>query len=219
VIQRGVDMNLFNPDTTDQEFMQDFRQRFELENRFVVTSVGRITWLKDYESFIRAIARCRESIPDIDGVIVGGIREDKRSYMEGLQRLASESGVADYVIFTGGQTRMPEINQLSDVVVNASLKMGNVGRTVTEALAINTPVIATTFEVLKNLVEDGKNGYIVANQDPDGLADCIMRFYRAPLIGARLTILEEFTLDAMVAETLAAYHSLTDRHADARAGV
>jgi glycosyltransferase involved in cell wall biosynthesis len=219
VIQRGVDMDLFNPDSTDQEFMQDFRQRFGLENRFVVTSVGRITWLKDYESFIRAIARCRESIPDIAGVIVGGVREDKRSYLKGLQRLASESGVADCVIFTGGQTRMPEIYQLSDVVVNASLKMGNVGRTVTEALAMNTPVIATTFEGLKNLVEDGKNGYIVANQDPDSLAECILRLYRAPLTGTRATIPAEFTLDAMVAETLAVYHSLTDRHADAKAGV
>jgi glycosyltransferase involved in cell wall biosynthesis len=214
VIQRGVDMDLFNPDSTDQEFMQAFRQRFGLENRFVVTSVGRITWLKDYESFIRAIARCRESIPDIAGVIVGGVREDKHKYLEGLQRLASESGVADCVIFTGGQTRMPEIYQLSDVVVNASLKMGNVGRTVTEALAMNTPVIATTFEGLRNLVEDGLNGYIVTNQDPDGLADCILRLYRAPLTATRASIPQEFTLEAMVADTLAVYRSLTGEHAD-----
>jgi len=219
VIQRGVDMDVFNPETTDREFIKAFRQRYGLQDRFVVTSVGRITWLKDYESFIRAIALCREDMPDITGLIVGGVREDKRDYLAGLQRLATKCGVSDRIVFAGNQAEMPEIYQLSDVVVNASLKMGNVGRTVTEALAMDTPVIATTYEGLQNLVVDGVNGYVVANRDPEGLAHGIRQLARSPIMHTRASIPEEFTLDAMVAGTLAVYRSLAGAHADAQAGV
>ena len=219
VIQRGVDMDLFNPETTDRQFIADFRRRYGLDKRFVVTSVGRITWLKDYETFITAIARCRESIPEITGLIVGGVREDKRGYLADLQRLARSAGVEDRVLFTGGQSRMPEIYQLSDVVVNASLKMGNVGRTVVEALAMNTPVVATTFEGLENLVVDHRNGFIVGNRDPDGLCDRLRRLYAIPVTGTRAGIPREFMLDAMVEHTLAVYRALLDERADVRAAV
>ncbi len=53
IIQRGVDMNLFNPETVNHEYIADFKQRFGLDGKYIVTSVGRVTYLKDYESFIR----------------------------------------------------------------------------------------------------------------------------------------------------------------------
>jgi glycosyltransferase involved in cell wall biosynthesis len=217
VIQRGVDMNLFDPDNTDQEFIRDFKKKYFLENRFIVTSVGRVTYLKDYETFIRAISICRESIPNIVGIIVGSVREDKISYLESLESLVRELGIESNVIFTGGQSRMPEIYQLSDVVVNVSLKMGNVGRTVVEALAMNTPVLATTFEGLENLVVDYRNGFLVTNQDPNGLCERILQLYTSPITETRSSIRTEYTLDAMVEDTLAIYRSLLDERADIRA--
>lgn len=213
VIQRGVDMDLFNPETTDRQFIKDFRQRHGLNGRFVVTSVGRITWLKDYETFITAIACCRQNIPDITGLIVGGVRADKQAYLAGLRQLARDQGVEDCVIFTGSQSRMPEIYQLSDVVVNASLKMGNVGRTVVEALAMNTPVLATTFEGLENLVVNHRNGFIINNQDPDGLCSRLQQLHAAPVGDTRSSIPREFMLDTMVEDTLAVYRSLLEERA------
>jgi len=219
VIQRGVDLKLFDPGAADRQFIADFRCRFGLEDRYVVTSVGRITWLKDYETFITAIARCRDHIPEITGLIVGGVREDKRAYLAGLQRLAGDLGVADRVIFAGGQSRMPEIYQLSDVVVNASLKMGNVGRTVVEALAMNTPVLATTYEGLENLVVDHENGFIIGNRDPGGLCDRLRLLHAHPIAETRSGIRREFTLDAMVEDTLAVYRALLEEYADVHAPV
>lgn len=210
VIQRGVDMKVFNPENTSRAFMQQFKQQYGLADRFVVTSVGRITYLKDYETFIKAMARCRHDIPNIVGLIVGGVREDKQDYLEGLKALVRDLQLEDAIVFAGNQSEMPEIYQLSDIVVNASLKMGNVGRTVVEALAMNTPVLATTFEGLANLVEDGRNGYIVTNQNPDGLSKRIQQLYQQPITETRQSIKPEFTLDAMVQATLTVYQSLRD---------
>ena len=216
VIQRGVDTRLFDPAASDLGFIDDFRTQHQLAGAFVVTSVGRVTWLKDYESFIRAIAICAAAIPRIRGLIVGGVREDKRDYLESLRDLAAQLGVADRVHFVGNQQKIAEIYQLSDVVVNASLKMGNVGRTVVEALAMDTPVIATSYPGLNNLVRDGVNGYIVDVQDPNGLAERIQRLHQAPIAATRSTIPAEFTLDAMVSQTLAVYRKLLTESQDRR---
>jgi len=208
VIQRGVDMNVFDPAAVDSAFVSELKEHLGLENTFIVGSVGRITYLKDYETFIAAIARCKGEIPNIRGVIVGGVRQDKQAYLESLKQLAKSQGVEREIIFAGSQTRMPEVYALFDVMVNASLKMGNVGRTVTEGLAMNTPVIATTFEGLRNLVVDGVNGYIIKNQDVDGLAKSMLSLYQAPIKETRTTVDPTFTLDAMVESTLAVYRKL-----------
>ncbi len=205
VIQRGVDMQLFDPERVDQDYVEDLRNSLNLKDTFIVGSVGRITYLKDYETFIAAIAKCAETIPNIRGMIVGGVREDKEDYLVGLKRLSASLGMEERIIFAGSHTRMPEIYSLFDVMVNASLKMGNVGRTVTEGLAMNTPVIATTFEGLRNLVVDGVNGYVINNQDVEDLAQSIKKLHATPIRETRLTVDPTFTLDAMVEDTLKIY--------------
>jgi len=207
IIQRGVDMRLFEPGSLDKGFIKDFRQTHSLNDCFVVTSVGRITYLKDYESFIKAIAILVKENVSVKGLIVGGVRVDKTEYLKGLRGLASSLGVSDKIVFAGGQTKMPEIYELSDVLVNASLKMSNVARTVTESLAMNTPVVTTTFEGLNNLVEEGKNGLIVAPQSPEDLAKKLIQLKRIPISETRSTVNPEFTLEMMVEKTLAVYRS------------
>lgn len=210
VIQRGVDMNQFNPPQVDTARVYKLKDEFKLHGKLVITSVGRITMLKDYETFIQAMAKVCSKIPEAVGLIVGGYRKDKSSYFDSLQKLVAQYKLEDRIIFAGSQEDMPSIYMLSDIVVNASLKMGNMGRTVVEALALGTPVIATTFEGLHNLVEDDKNGYVINNQDINGLTDALLRAIRASFSEEtiRSTIPEEYTLDHMVQSILSVYQEL-----------
>lgn len=208
VIQRGVDTNKFSYQNIDQSFINTFKNLYNLEKKFIVSSVGRITWLKDYETFIKAISLVKESIPNIVGLIVGGVREDKQKYFESLKQLAKDEGVEEQIIFAGSQTEMAEIYALSDVLVNASLKMGNVARTVTESLAMNTPVIATTFEGLNNIIIDGVNGAIIETQNVQDLAKKIKILHKEMPQNVRETLPYEFTLDALVENTIKVYSSL-----------
>lgn len=208
VIDRGVDMDLFNPASVDRGFIDAFKTKHQLEGKFVVTSVGRVTWLKDYESFISAIARLRDSMPTLVGLIVGGVHPDKIGYFEGLKRQAREQGVADRVIFAGSQSKVAEIYALSDLAVNVSLKMGNVGRTVIEALAMDVPVIATTWPGLTNLVSDGINGAVIQTKSPEALADAIQRLRAKPPRAVRQTVPYTYTLDAMVERIVGVYEDL-----------
>lgn len=208
VIQRGVDLRLFDPAGESREFIADFCNRFGLAGRYVVTSIGRITWLKDYETFIEAVGLAVREIPQITGLIVGGVSDDKRGYFEKLKQLAVKRGVESHIVFAGSQQRMPEIYALSDVVVNASLKMGNVARTVTEALAMDKPVLATTYEGLRDIIRDGVNGYIIETKDPQDLARKIILTRAGGFRQIRQTLKPEFTLEAMVEQTIGVYRQL-----------
>lgn len=208
VIQRGVDMEQFDPAKVDRAFIDAFCQEHGLEDKYVVTSVGRITWLKDYETFIEAISLLRHEIPHLIGLIVGGAREDKEDYLGSLKELARQKEVADRIIFAGSQSRIAEIYALSDVLVNASLKMGNIGRTIVEAFALDTPVIATTYDGLDNLVEDGVNGYLIKTRDPQDLAEKIRLVYRGEFKDIREHLNPEYTLATMVERTLGVYEEV-----------
>ena len=213
VIQRGVDLTSFSRSAIDAVWSDNFRREHKLTGRFVVTSVGRVTWLKDYETFIRSIARCVPEIPEIIGLIVGGTRPNKRNYLDELQTLARNEGVGDRIIFAGMQSHMPEIYAMSDVLVNASLKMGNMGRTVVESLAMETPVISTTWPGLENLVRNGVNGQIIENQSPEQMAAAIREIrssdYTTPQrrLAIRESIPAEYTLDSMVDRIVKVYES------------
>ncbi len=211
VIQRGVDTQFFNPEHVDSHFIEQFKAQYDLNNKFIVSSVGRITWLKDFETFIKAIAIAKEKIPNITALIVGGIREDKQDYFNSLKDLARKHGVEQQIIFTGSQSKVAEVYALSDLTVNASLKMGNIGRTVVESLAMNTPTIATTYEGLTNLVEDGVNGYLIKTQDPDDLANKIVAVSQGRFKQIRETLNPDYTLDTMVRQTLAVYREVANK--------
>jgi len=208
VIQRGVDVEKFSALNMDQEFINTFKDQYHLHDKVIIASVGRVTWLKDYETYIKSIALVKEYIPNVVGLIVGGTREDKTEYFESLKELAKNEGVEEEIIFTGSQTKIAEVYAMSDILVNASLKMGNVARTVTESLAMNTPVIATTFEGLNNLVVEGVNGAIVEAKNEKQLAEKIVFVKKQNFYSLVDTIPKEYTLKSMVEETVNVYQTL-----------
>lgn len=208
VIQRGVDTDLFNPSNVDLDFIRKFKKQFNLDGKFIISSVGRITWLKDYETFIKSIAIAKKEIPNIVGLIVGGYRNDKKEYFETLKELAIKENVENNIIFTGSINKIAEIYYLSDILVNASLKMGNVGRTVSESLAMDTPVIATTFEGLNNIIKDGINGYVIENKNIDDLSSKITKLSKNMPSNIQDTLPTEFTLKAMTQSTILVYENL-----------
>ena len=208
IIQRGVDTNKFSPLNVDNKFIQDFKKKYNLDDKYIVTSVGRITWLKDYETFIKSIALAKDHIPNITAVIAGGVREDKENYFQSLKDLAIRYNVEDRVHFVGSQSEIAEIYYLSDVLVNASLKMGNVARTIIEAFAMNTPVLATTYEGLNDLVENDKNGYIIKTQDEKDLAEKIILTHNKNFTNIRENLNQEYTLNTMINNTIKIYEEL-----------
>lgn len=208
VINRGLDPSEFDPDRLNQKWIDSFKIQHSLNEKYIVTSVGRITELKDYDTFIRAVKNVSETIPNILGLIVGGVRHDKQDYYERLQRLVQELHVDDQVVFAGSHSHLSEIYALSDVLVSCSKKPESFGRTMIEAMAMNTPVIATRHGGALDIVEEGRNGFLVSPENVKELADALLRQKEIDTTGLRDYILNHFLLDQMVEKTIAVYKQL-----------
>lgn len=208
IIPRGVDMGTFNSKNIDSHFIEEFKTKYSLQNATTITLVGRVTQLKDIESFIKAIALLKKQIPNIKALVVGGVREDKREYFCSLQSLCESLHVKDDVIFTGSQAKVAEIYALSDVVVSSSKKPESFGRSVAEAIALNTPVVATEHGGVKDIIRDGENGYLAPLQNPTMLAQLILKAKNLKFDGF-CYIQNNFSLQQMVEKTVILYKSLT----------
>ena len=173
----------------------------------VVSTIGRITQLKDLETFIRAIAMIKNTTPDVIGLIVGGVREDKQNYFESLRALVQELGIEEHIVFTGSQSYVAEIYVLSDVVVSSSKKPESFGRSVAEAIAMNTPVVATGHGGVLDIVQDGINGYFYDVGDYQVLNDKILQTKILQFDGYEY-ISKNFSLEYMIDETVEVYKSM-----------
>lgn len=208
VIPRGVDLEHFNPDHLDGDFMAHFAAGHGLSGRCVITSVGRITQLKDYETFIRAIGLLREEIPEVLGVIVGGVHEDKKNYFASLQMLVKSQFLEQNICFVGSQAKVAEIYALSDVVVSSSKKPESFGRSAAEALAMGRPVAASAHGGMLDIVREGETGALFPPGDVAALAQAIQRCRVLPRTGLRDFVASNFTLARMVEQTLSVYRQL-----------
>ncbi len=205
VIHRGVDPEKFNLEKLDQSWISNFKNEQVLNGRFIVSSVGRITELKDYETFIRAIAACAETLPNIKGVIVGGVRHDKQAYYERLQMLIKKLRAEEQIIFVGSHNKMAEIYALSDILISCSKKPESFGRTLIEAMAMNTPVIATRHGGALDIIEEGHNGFFFTPGSADELAEVLQKHSEIPRTNLREVVLDRFSLNEMIEKTIEVY--------------
>jgi glycosyltransferase involved in cell wall biosynthesis len=239
VIPRGIDLVKFNPQNLDASFIDEFKKQYNLEDKYIVTTVGRITQLKDIETLIRAIGEVETSLPNTEdltsnpgtelssenpgtevstsakkdtiALIVGGVREDKQDYYQSLKNLAKELNIEDKIIFTGSQSKVAEIYSISDVVVSSSKKPETFGRSAAEALAMNIPVIATNHGGILDIVKQYKTGWLFEVGDFEQLAQNIEKSKYTKLSNLREFVEKRFTLDNMVDMTLNVYKKVGDK--------
>lgn len=209
-VPRGVDTEHFDPDITDPAFISGFKTEHGLNDRKIVSMVGRITEWKGHDCFIRALATVQKEHPEVVGLVVGGVWHGKEDYLESLQQLAKETG-AD-IRFAGSQSNVREIYALSDLVVSAAhTKPETFGRVAAEALAMNSPVIASAHGGSLDIVRDGENGLFFEPGNDSDLAEKIDDALNGSFQNMRGWIEANFSLEHMTETELAIYRELTER--------
>ena len=206
-VPRGVDMAAFDPALVDVEAVAERRRAWGLEGRRVVTMVGRVTELKGHNTFLRALADVQRQVPGIKGLIVGGAASNKMTYLKSLQTLAQEMAVD--VTFAGAQRDMLTVYALSDLLVSAAHSTPeSFGRTAAEALAMDTPVVASAHGGSLDIIRDGVNGLFFPPGDVACLAVQIVKAIDTPFREMRSHIKNNFSLECMVEKELAVYREL-----------
>ena len=111
------------------------------------------------------------------------------------------------IIFTGSQEKVAEIYRLSDVVTSSSKKPESFGRSVAEALALNTPVIATNHGGVLDIIVKNENGYFVEIGNEKDFAKQIIKAKNLKFDGFHY-VKDNFSLKQMVDKTVKVYEKL-----------
>ena len=97
-----------------------------------------------------------------------------------------------------------------DVVIHSSTLPEPFGRVVVEGMLSGNPVIATDAGGVREIIEDGITGLLVAPGDVDGLVAAVRHVLADPAFGARLgeaaraSAIERFAVDRYASEVWAA---------------
>ncbi len=166
--------------------------------------VGRITPIKNHRLFLMAAAEIRKQLPTARFVIVGDgeIRTE-------IEALVDELGLRQAVIFTGWQKDLAYIYSGLDVLVISSVNEGT-PVTVIEALAAGCPVVATAVGGVPDLLDHGKLGKLVDNQEPASLAKAIVEVLAKPPDGAEAQALmvDRYGIDRLVKDLDGLYRGI-----------
>lgn len=211
-VPRGIDMKYFSPEMVEKDFVRDFIKKNKIEDRYLITIVGRITEWKGHEDFIRAIGALHKKNPKICGLIVGRTADNKSDYQEKIMNLARDNGGDAAFCFVGPQTQVREIYSLSNMIVSAaSTKPETFGRIAAEALAMDTPVVASNHGGSLDIIRDGEVGLLFTAGDYKDLARKIEKAMTHKFGNLREHIQQNFSLDYMVDTELEVYKEVVGK--------
>ena len=180
-IYNGIQLSRFQKRNESQ--LDEIRQGLKLKtNQTVVTTVAVLREPKGIQYMIRAMPEILKHKPDLTYLIVGdGV------YADSLLDLVTVLGLQGNVIFTGRRTDIPDILAVSDLFVLPSL--GDALPTVLiEALAAQTPIIATKVGGIPEIIENDVNGMLVPPADSDRLADACIKLIQDQELSHQFTV-------------------------------
>ena len=133
--------------------------------------VARLSPSKGQDVLLRALARLARKHPALTLELVGvGPQE------EFYRKLSAELGVADRCRFSGRLEHDEVLTRMRSAAVTVLPSRSEAAGLVTiESLAVGTPVIASAVGGIPEIVRDGVDGFLVAPEDPEALAEKIDR--------------------------------------------
>jgi glycosyltransferase involved in cell wall biosynthesis len=162
VISNGLNIRRYSPDAQGEE---DVEARYELPSGPRILAVGRLAKDKKLAVLIRAMRQVTQAYP-AHLLLVG--RGDDR---ERLEELAQDLDLGDHVHFLGfvPEEDLPAIYRHSDIFTIASdVEVQSIPTL--QAAATGLPIVAADAAALPELVENNKNGFLVAPDDPAAFA-------------------------------------------------
>ncbi len=216
VVHNPVDLERWDPGRLDR-----IRARACLdgvgERALLMGVVAQLSPWKGQDTAIEALRILREEDIDAHLLLIGSAkfvaratRFDNEGYVARLRALAADAGLEDYVSWMGEREDVPELVCALDVLLLPSWEEP-FGRALIEAMALNVPVVATTIGGPPEIVEDGREGFLVAPREPGAWAQAIRRFAEEPERGwemgraGRRRVQQAFSVEHHVAAMLDVY--------------
>jgi glycosyltransferase involved in cell wall biosynthesis len=176
VMHDVIDINRYKSGEPDN----DLKNELAIKNgECVITCIGRLTKWKGQHILIEAVHRL--PIENFKILIVGSDDDGigSKRYSDELKKMVRDFSLEDKVIFAGDRDDIPEILNLSDVIVHTSIKPEPQGLVILEALLCQKKVIAVDAGGSGELVKK-YGGIQLESGNVQMLADLLNNVLRNP---------------------------------------
>jgi len=192
----GIDLNRFDACRIDvSAVLREWRERGispEQSNVFLV--IAEFIPRKRHADVLKAFAK----LPPKNHLVLAG----SGTLVPAMENLATELRIHDRVHFLGQRTDIAAIICVSDAVVLASQQEG-LPRSIMEAFALETPIIASDIRGSRDLLRDGR-GLLVPVGDVDRIAEAMRCVARQPkeieaMVRRGKKYIEQFRIERLLA--------------------
>jgi len=216
VIPNAVDIKQFQVSTLPDHDLMD---EFGLKSGFTLGFVGSFYAYEGLDVLLRAVPNIVEAIPQAQLLLVGGGPQEP-----GLRALSAQLGL-NHIVHFAGQIPHDQISRYYSIV--DVMVYPRIARRLTElvtplkpleAMALGKLVVASDVGGHRELISDGKNGYLFAPGSTQALAQCLTRllaqdrgYWQAVISSGRNYVERERNWPASVARYRSVYARLLER--------
>lgn len=151
------------------------RKLLQIKEEKVILFFGLIRKYKGLQYLLQAMPQIQAKVGHVKLLAAGEMRNDQTFY----EKMIADCGIQDVVEFRTEYIPDQEVEKYfaaADVVVLPYVSATQSG-IVQIAYGFHKPVIVTAVGGLPEVVTDGKTGYVVKPEDPEQLAEAVVRYF------------------------------------------
>jgi glycosyltransferase involved in cell wall biosynthesis len=207
----GVDLERFNPQGLNRIANINLSKDFKTNNDFLIIVIAELIKRKNIIDILKAAKIVAIHDRAFKLLIVG----DGPLKVELMQFAKSEKSINERTLFLVRRSDIPELLSISNLFVMTSYHEG-LPRAMMEAMAMEKPIVAYDIRGVRDLVEDGLNGFLVPFGDVNALAEKVLYLMEHPEVAramgkkGRERVEKEFNLNVILPQMEKLYRDILE---------
>lgn len=171
----GIDLSSLSCKTDFENKRKDLKIPHDA---FVCISIGDVIKRKNLKTAIETISLLKNR--NVYLLICGVGKE-----VENLKKFTIQMGIVDKIHFLGFRYDVKELLTVSNAFLFSSLQEG-LPRSTMEAMAMGLPCIVSDIRGNRDLIDNGKGGYLIQAKDASGYAEAITALIENPKMAKKM---------------------------------
>jgi len=212
IMGSGVDCNYFQKERADISEAEAIKRQLGLNGETLVVMISRLLWQKGVKEFVEASEKLRNS--QIKFVLVGPIDKENPDFVP--SKNISEWEEKGLIQYLGERKDIREVLFAADVFVLPSYYQEGVPKVLLEAASMEKPLVAADNVGIREVIEEGINGFLVRPKKSQDLSEAILKLAENPGLrqrfgqAGRQKILQQFSDEIVINKTREIYDSITN---------
>lgn len=214
-ISPGLDLQHFRPRSVDPALKTKLGLPASAP---IVGAIGRLSSVKGWDVFVRAMTRVASSRADVYFLLVGAAVLADDDGVDQLTQAIKAAGLGERIVLTGFRDDIPELISVMNVLVSTSPRE-SFGLVLAEAAACERPVVSVRNGGAQEIVLPERTGVLVDVDDDAAVAAAVLQLLADPQrcremgAAARAHIEARFDIRAMVRRIEDEYRKIAEsRH-------